>query len=318
MPCSNSCSSINTSHDQVQYKNQNSFLKPSPTMMEKLKPISKHACFGGTQLFYRHTSSVIGLRMKFSVYLPPQAEQGARVPAVLYLAGLTCTEETFMMKAGAQRRAAELGLALITVDTSPRDANVPGEADSWDFGVGAGFYLDATQAPWSQHYRMESYLTAELLPLIAAQQPIDPERIGIFGHSMGGHGALMLALRHPGLFKSVSAFAPICAPSQCPWGQKAFTGYLGADTSTWADHDSSLLMAAQKTVPYPAGILVDQGLDDFFLPKQLFPEALEAACQTIGQPLTLRRHAGYDHGYYFVATFVDDHLAHHATTLLES
>lgn len=285
-------------------------------MTDTLKPISQHLCFGGAQRFYRHASQEIGLRMKFSVYLPPLALQGAKVPALLYLAGLTCTEETFMTKAGAQRRAAELGLALIAPDTSPRDAKVPGEADNWDFGLGAGFYLDATQAPWSQHYRMESYLTAELLPLIAAQMPIDLDRIGIFGHSMGGHGALTLALRHPGLFKSVSAFAPICAPSQCPWGKKAFTGYLGEDTSTWAAHDGSLLMAAQTAVPYPAGILVDQGLDDFFLPKQLFPEALEAACQAVGQPLTLRRHAGYDHGYYFVSTFMDDHLAHHAQTLL--
>jgi S-formylglutathione hydrolase len=285
-------------------------------MTDTLKPITQHQCFGGSQRFYRHASREIGLRMKFSVYLPPQALQGAKVPALLYLAGLTCTEETFMTKAGAQRRAAELGLALITLDTSPRDAKVPGEADNWDFGVGAGFYLDATQAPWSQHYRMESYITAELLPLIAAQLPIDSARIGICGHSMGGHGALTLALRHPGMFKSVSAFAPICAPSQCPWGQKAFTHYLGEDTSAWAAHDSSLLMAAQSTVPYPGGILVDQGVDDFFLPKQLFPEALEAACQAVGQPLTLRRHAGYDHGYFFVATFMDEHLAHHAQTLL--
>lgn len=285
-------------------------------MTNILKPISQHLCFGGSQRFYRHASREIGLRMKFSVYLPPLALQGAKVPALLYLAGLTCTEETFMTKAGAQRRAAELGLALIAPDTSPRDASVPGEADNWDFGVGAGFYLDATQAPWSQHYRMESYITAELLPLIAAQMPIDIDRIGIFGHSMGGHGALTLALRHPGLFKSVSAFAPICAPTRCPWGQKAFTGYLGEDTSTWAAHDGSALMATQTAVPYPAGILVDQGLADFFLPKQLFPEALEAACQAVGQPLTLRRHAGYDHSYYFVSTFMDDHLAHHAQTLL--
>lgn len=284
--------------------------------MAALHTLGEHACFAGVQRFYAHASREIGLRMRFSVYLPPQALQGAQVPALLYLAGLTCTEETFMTKAGAQRRAAKLGMALIAPDTSPRGANIPGESGSWDFGVGAGFYLDATEAPWRQHYRMESYITTELLPLVASHLPIDIKRIGIFGHSMGGHGALTLALRHPGLFQSVSAFAPICAPTLCPWGENAFAGYLGEDTSTWAAHDSSALMAAQTSAPYPAGILVDQGLADNFLPSQLFPEALEAACQAVGQPLTLRRHAGYDHSYYFVSTFMDDHLAHHAQTLL--
>ena len=276
--------------------------------------LSEHACFGGVQHFYQHASTEIGLPMKFSVFLPPQATQG-KVPALLYLAGLTCNEETFMAKAGAQRLAAELGLALIAPDTSPRGANVPGEADSWDFGIGAGFYLDATQAPWAQHWRMESWITAELLPLLTATLPIDGQRIGIFGHSMGGHGALTLALRHPGLFKSVSALAPICAPSQCPWGRKAFTGYLGSDESGWPDHDASALMAALHGAPYPAGILIDQGLADKFLAGQLHPEQFEAACALAGQPLTLRRHAGYDHGYYFIATFLADHLAHHARQL---
>jgi len=286
----------------------------NPTSLELL---SDHGCFGGVQRFYQHASSVIGLPMRFSVYLPPQAGQGAsaKVSALLYLAGLTCNEETFMAKAGAQRLAAELGLALITPDTSPRGAKLPGDSDSWDFGVGAGFYLDATQTPWVKHYRMETYLTTELLDLVAQTLPIDPQRIGIFGHSMGGHGALTLALRHPGLFKSVSAFAPICAPSLCPWGQKAFTGYLGPDAGAWAAHDSSALMAAQRSAPYPRGILIDQGLADKFLPTQLFPENFEAACQAVGQPLVLRRHPGYDHGYYFVATFMADHLAHHAQRL---
>ncbi len=286
--------------------------------MATLHPLSEHACFGGVQHFCQHDSEVVGLPMRFSVYLPPQARREQApggLPALLYLAGLTCNEETFMTKAGAQRQAAALGLALIAPDTSPRAAHLLGASDSWDFGVGAGFYLDATQAPWSRHFRMESYLTTELLPLLASHFPIDTQRIGIFGHSMGGHGALTLALRHPGRFKSVSAFAPICAPTLCPWGQKAFSGYLGADTSTWAAHDSSALMAAQATAPYPGGILIDQGLADPFLPTQLFPQALEAACQAVGQPLTLRRHAGYDHGYYFVSTFMDDHLAHHARTL---
>jgi len=276
--------------------------------------LSEHACFGGVQRFYRHASREIGLPMKFSVFLPPQASTGP-VPALLYLAGLTCNEETFMAKAGAQRLAAELGLALIAPDTSPRGANLPGEADSWDFGVGAGFYLDATQASWSAHYRMESYLAAELLPLLTASLPLDAERLGVFGHSMGGHGALTLALRHPGLFKSVSAFAPICAPSQCAWGRKAFTGYLGTDESAWLAHDASDLMRRLPTAPYPGGILVDQGLGDKFLVDQLHPEQFEAACAAVGQPLLLRRHAGYDHGYYFIASFMADHLKHHAGQL---
>ena len=283
-------------------------------MSTHLELLSSHACFGGEQRFYRHDSGAIGLPMKFAVYLPPQASQGP-VPALLYLAGLTCTEETFAIKASAQRRAAELGLALITPDTSPRGANVPGEAESWDFGVGAGFYLDATQAPWATHWRMESYLMNELLPLCTAQLPIDAQRLGIFGHSMGGHGALTLALRHPGRFKTLSAFAPICAPTQCPWGEKAFTGYLGADRTSWGEHDATVLMENQPLAPYPGGILIDQGLADKFLEGQLHPHLFEAACTQIGQPLTLRRHAGYDHGYYFIQTFIDDHLQHHAKGL---
>lgn len=283
-------------------------MSPAPRL------ISEHACFGGAQRFYQHDSREIGLPMRFSVFLPPQAAQG-KVPALVYLAGLSCNEETFMVKAGAQRLAAELGLALIAPDTSARGAGVPGETDNWDFGVGAGFYLDATQAPWNRHYRMESYLTAELLPLLTSGLPLHAERIGIFGHSMGGHGALTLALRHPGLFKSVSAFAPICAPSQCPWGQKAFTGYLGADEAGWLSHDASALMRRLPGAPYPGGILIDQGLADKFLGDQLHPDLFEAACALAGQPLTLRRHAGYDHGYYFIATFMADHLMHHAGQL---
>ena len=278
--------------------------------------LSAHACFGGAQRVYQHASREVGLPMRFSVYLPPQALQGARRPALVYLAGLTCNEDTFMTKAGAQRLAAELGLILVAPDTSPRGANVPGEADAWDFGVGAGFYLDATQTPWATHWRMESYLTRELLPLLGAHLPMDLERVGVFGHSMGGHGALTLALRHPGVFKSVSAFAPIAAPRQCPWGKKAFSGYLGKDESTWLAHDASALMAAQTTPPYPGGILIDQGLaDKFLLENQLLPEVFEAACAQVGQPLTLRRQPGYDHGYYFIQTFMADHLAHHALAL---
>lgn len=279
-------------------------------MTGPIRTVSEHRCFGGLQRFHEHDSREVGLPMRFSTFLPPQADHGP-VPTLLYLAGLTCNEETFMVKAGAQRMAAELGIALVAPDTSPRGANVPGEADSWDFGVGAGFYLDATQAPWATHWRMESWLVRELLPLLFTELPLDAQRTGIFGHSMGGHGALTLALRHPGLFRSVSAFAPISAPADCPWGHKAFAGYLGADRTTWLAHDASALMGAQTTAPYPGGILVDQGLSDKFLQAQLLPERFEAACARAGQPVTLRRHAGYDHGYYFIASFVADHLAHH-------
>lgn len=280
---------------------------------------SAHASFGGAQRFYQHASTEIGLPMKFSVYLPPNAVAGDKVPALLYLAGLTCTEETFMVKAGAQRLAAQLGLALIAPDTSPRGEpaeSVEGAKASWDFGIGAGFYLDATQEPWRTHWRMESYLIDELLPLIAKHLPVDAQRLGIFGHSMGGHGALTLAMRHPGVFRSLSAFAPICAPTQCPWGEKAFTGYLGADRGTWIEHDATALMQHQPIAPYPGGILIDQGMADKFLhEKQLLPEAFEAACAAIGQPLDLRRQPGYDHGYYFIQSFIDDHLRHHAKHL---
>ena len=280
--------------------------------------LSEHTCFGGLQHFYEHASREVGLPMRFSVFLPPQSaieKAGGRVPALIYLAGLTCNEETFMAKAGAQRRAAELGLALIAPDTSPRGAKVVGETDHWDFGVGAGFYLDATQTPWSNHYRMESYLIVELLPLVTSLLPINADRIGIFGHSMGGHGALTLALRHPEIFKSVSAFAPICAPSHCPWGKKAFSGYLGTDEFRWAGHDATALMQGQSTPPYPGGILIDQGLGDKFLVDQLNPELFEAACASANQPLLIRRHAGYDHGYYFISTFMEDHLNHHSLLL---
>lgn len=285
--------------------------------LNRLELLSEHACFGGVQRFYKHASSEIGLPMRFGLFLPPQALAGQAVPLLTFLVGLTCTEETFAIKAGAQRTAAQLGLALLTPDTSPRGAGVDSEDHHWDFGVGAGFYLDATRAPWAGHWRMESYLLRELLPAVVSEFTLDGARQGLFGHSMGGHGALTLALRHPGVFRSVSAFSPICAPTQCPWGRKAFTGYLGQDASTWVDHDASLLMAAQPTAPYPGGILVDQGLADKYLVEQLHPEAFEAACAQAGQPLILRRHEGYDHGYYFIATFVDDHLRHHAQALTD-
>lgn len=280
-------------------------------MPDQLKTVSEHRCFDGIQGYYAHASVEIGLDMRFAVYQPPQARKGP-VPVLYYLAGLTCTEETFAIKAGAQRIAAELGLMLVAPDTSPRGANVPGETDAWDFGVGAGFYVDATADPWSKHYRMYSYVTRELPAVIAAAFPAATQRQGIFGHSMGGHGALVCALRNPGLYRSVSAFAPISAPMQCPWGTKAFGGYLGPERANWRQYDASELVRAQ---PFGGTILVDQGLADKFLAEQLKPELFEAACRDGGQNLTLRRHGGYDHGYFFIATFVEDHLRHHAAEL---
>lgn len=279
-----------------------------------IETLSEHASFGGVQGFYRHEAASIGLPMRFSVYRPPQArEPGApALPVLVYLAGLTCTEETFPIKGGAQRYAAEHGLILVAPDTSPRGTDVAGADEHWDFGTAAGFYLDATQAPWSRHWRMESYLVCDLLPVILEHFNGRRDRVGIFGHSMGGHGALTLALRHPDLFKSVSAFAPIAAPSQCPWGQKAFSGYLGDDRQAWEAHDATALILAGHRCP---PLLVDQGLGDKFLAEQLHPHLLENACRAAGQPLTLRRHEGYDHGYYFIASFMQDHLLHHACTL---
>lgn len=278
-----------------------------------LQVLSEHRCFEGVQRFYSHDSQETGLPMRFSVYLPPQAQEG-RVPVLFYLAGLTCTEETFMIKAGAQRLAARYGIMLVAPDTSPRGAGIAGEDDDWDFGTGAGFYLDATQPPWSGHYRMESYIVKELYDAVTTVLPGDPRRAGIFGHSMGGHGALVLALRHRARFRSVSAFAPIAAPARCPWGEKAFSAYLGEDRQAWSDYDASLLME-RMDCPFPESILIDQGEADPFLATQLHPEAFESACAQAGQPLVLRRHAGYDHGYYFISTFMEDHLAFHAERL---
>jgi S-formylglutathione hydrolase len=276
--------------------------------------ISQHHCFGGSVGFYRHNSTSTASPMRFSVFVPTQASK-AKVPVLYYLAGLTCTEETFMIKAGAQRVAAELGLMLVAPDTSPRGLNLPGDSESWDFGVGAGFYLDATQEPWAKNYRMYSYVTSELRALVEAQFPADAGRTGIFGHSMGGHGALTLGLRNPQIYKSISAFAPICAPRQVPWGQKAFTGYLGPDTGQWAAYDATELVAGVKDAARRPHILIDQGQADQFLEKQLHPHLFEAACRKVGYPLMLRRHEGYDHGYYFMSTFMEDHLRHHAKIL---
>jgi S-formylglutathione hydrolase len=277
-----------------------------------MRTISEQRCFGSTVGFYAASSATLGLETRFSVFTPKQAAHG-KVPVLTYLAGLTCTEETFMIKAGAQRFAAEHGIVLVAPDTSPRGVGIPGERDDWDFGEGAGFYVDATQAPWSGHYRMYSYVVDELPRAIAANFAADPEIRGVFGHSMGGHGALVVALRNPGLYRSVSAFAPIVAPSSVPWGQKAFGGYLGPDRASWRAYDATALVRQRR---FGGEILIDQGLADKFQDDQLKPHLFEEACREAGQPLALCRHAGYDHSYYFIATFVADHLRHHAEALL--
>ena len=272
-----------------------------------LTVVSRQRCYEGVQGFYVHGSTACEGPMRFSVYEPPQVAAGP-VPVLYYLAGLTCTEETFTIKAGAQRLAAELGIMLVACDTSPRTANIPGEKDSWDFGQGAGFYVDATEEPWRRNYRMYSYVTAELREIVAANFPANADRQGVFGHSMGGHGALICALKNPGLYRSVSAFAPVCAPMRCPWGQKAFRNYLGDSTESWRQYDATELVRRR---PFGRPILVDQGTEDQFLREQLHPEMLEEACRTAGQPLILRRQQGYDHSYYFISTFMADHLRHH-------
>ena len=281
-------------------------------MTGQIETRSRHACFGGEVGFYTHASTETKTPMNFSIFTPPQAKDG-KVSALVYLAGLTCTEETFMIKAGAQKLAGELGLALICPDTSPRGAGIAGEDDDWDFGTAAGFYLDATAAPWSAHYRMYSYITRELPALLAEHYPaIDMDRLGLFGHSMGGHGALTIHLKNPDLFKTVSAFAPIAAPMRCPWGNKAFSNYLGSDQETWKQYDASELVRTRGAGP---AILIDQGLADGFLEQELHPHHFEAACAEAGRAVTVRRHEGYDHGYYFIASFVDEHLRHHAAAL---
>ena len=278
----------------------------------KLENIACQQSFCGWHKRYKHHSSTLGCDMVFAVYLPPQAETRTDLPVLYWLSGLTCTDENFMQKAGALKMAAELGLVIVAPDTSPRGEGVADDPNgAWDFGLGAGFYLNATQAPWSQHYRMHDYVVQELPELIEANFPVSQKR-GISGHSMGGHGALVCALRNPGRYQSVSAFSPITHPTDCPWGEKAFTHYLGEDRSAWREWDACLLMAnASERLP----ILVDQGDRDDFMVTQLKPEALEAAAQAVGHPLTLRLQPGYDHSYYFVASFIDDHLQHHAAQL---
>jgi len=277
----------------------------------KLELVSQARCFDGEQRYYKHTSATLACDMRFSVFLPPQAQNG-NCPVVWYLSGLTCTEDNATVKAGFQRTAAELGLIIVCPDTSPRGGHVPDD-EAYDFGKGAGFYLDATEAPWAKNFQMETYITKELPDLIGAELPVDMSRQGITGHSMGGHGALTLALKNPAQYKSVSAFSPICSPIECPWGQKALAGYLGENSAAWRRHDACALLADGG--PIDAEILVDQGLADDFMESQLKPGLLEAAAEASCQKFTVRRQAGYDHSYFFIASFMEDHLRFHSERL---
>ncbi|CAN7943268.1 unnamed protein product [Ixodes pacificus] len=280
--------------------------------MEALTLVSSNKCFGGLQKVYSHFSSTLKCTMKFAIFLPPKSE-AAPVPLLYWLSGLTCTEQNFIQKAGAQKYASELSLAIVCPDTSPRGCNIEGEEDSWDLGTGAGFYVDATQGKWKENYKMYSYVTKEL-PSLMENFPVDTKRQGIFGHSMGGHGALTCALKNPGMYKSVSAFAPICNPVDCPWGKKVFSNYLGDDQKAWEEHDATCLV--QKYKGPPLMLLVDQGTEDGFLKdQQLLPERLLDASQKSGVGITLRMQEGYDHSYFFIATFIEDHLKHHAAAL---
>ncbi|KAF3886559.1 MULTISPECIES: S-formylglutathione hydrolase [Nostocales] len=279
--------------------------------MAHLTLTSEYKSFEGKLGFYSHNSSTCNGEMRFAVYQPPQATQQP-VPVLYFLSGLTSTEENFMVKAGAQQYAAQYGVMLVAPDTSPRNTGIPGEDDEWDFGTGAGFYVDATVEPWSSHYHMYSYVVRELPALIAENFSVQSENQSIFGHSMGGHGALVCALRNPKQYRSVSAFAPITAPTRCPWGQKVFNGYLGSDRETWREYDASELV---KQYGYHSPILIDQGTADKYLEEQLLPGLFEQACAEVNQSLILRYQEGYDHGYYFIATFVEDHIRHHALVL---
>jgi S-formylglutathione hydrolase len=280
-----------------------------------IETISETNCFGGKIGLYRHASKANNCDMQFSVFVPPQAAQG-KVPVVTFLSGLTCTEENFMVKSGAQRIAAELGIMLVSPDTSPRGEGVADDPDdNYDFGLAAGFYLNATEEPWSRHYHMYDYITSELYNAIFENFPGDPGRHGLTGHSMGGHGALTIGLRNPELYRSISAFAPICSTLHSPWGQKALGYYLGSDTTTWHEYDSCEVAKNIENASAHSEILIDQGLDDPFFKEQLRTELFEQACAESGLSLNARYHAGYDHGYYFISTFIEDHLRHHANLL---
>ncbi|PSW24097.1 S-formylglutathione hydrolase [Photobacterium swingsii] len=277
-----------------------------------LENISANKSFGGWHKQYTHRSTALNCDMRFAIFLPPQIAQGQKVPVLYWLSGLTCTDENFMQKAGAQRLAAELGMAIVAPDTSPRGEDVPDDAEgSYDFGLGAGFYVNATEAPWHRHYRMYDYVVSELPALIEANFPVTSQR-AISGHSMGGHGALTIGLKNPERYRSISAFSPITNPINCPWGQKAFTGYLGTNQDDWAQYDTTELMKTSQ-VHLPA--LVDQGTQDNFLAEQLKPQALLDAAEQVGYPLELRMQEGFDHSYYFISSFIDDHLRFHAKHL---
>ncbi|NEQ39217.1 MAG: S-formylglutathione hydrolase [Okeania sp. SIO3I5] len=281
-------------------------------MSTKIKLVKQHQCFGGTVSYYFHSSSTCNIEMRFSIYQPPQAKSKP-LPILYFLSGLTCTEENFMVKAGAQQFANKYGLILIAPDTSPRNTGIVGEDDDWDLGTGAGFYINATAEPWKKHYQMYSYVVEELPEVIVRNFLVQPDKQSIFGHSMGGHGALICALKNPEKYQSVSAFAPIAAPMRCPWGEKAFTNYLGTNQENWRDYDASELVL---TAGYNRPILIDVGTADPFLAqKQLLPEVFENACKKVGLPLTLRMEENYDHGYYFVASFIEDHIRYHAEFL---
>ena len=276
-----------------------------------METVSEHRCFGGVQGVYRHQSQHTNTPMQFSTFVP-SAAAGGKCPVLWFLSGLTCTEENFTVKAGAQRYAESYGMIVIVPDTSPRRAGIEGEDESYDFGTGAGFYLDATQVPWNENYRMYSYITQELQAMVSDNFPIDCARQGITGHSMGGHGALTIGLKNPHLYASISAFAPICSPTRCPWGQKALSGYLGDNESAWTQYDAvELIRKGHRN----GEILVDQGEADNFLQEQLKPELLSSVCVETGQPLQLRMQPGYDHSYYFIASFIEDHIAFHASNL---
>jgi len=277
-----------------------------------LEKVGSNKSFGGDQLQYTHDSAVMGCNMRFSIFLPPQTAEG-NVPVIYWLSGLTCTDENFVQKAGAQQFAAEHGVAIVAPDTSPRGDDVPDDAEAaYDFGLGAGFYVNATQAPWNKHYHMYDYITKELPEVINANFPVDADRTSIMGHSMGGHGALTIALKNPGKYKSVSAFAPIVAPSQCPWGEKALGNYVGSDRSAWREYDTvELVKTAQERLP----LFIDQGDADNFLEEQLKPELLKEVCEANNHPLELRIQPGYDHSYFFMASFMGDHVAYHAKAL---
>ncbi len=278
-----------------------------------MKKIETHKCFGGDVSVYEHDSKVLNCTMKFSVFIPPQAKDGA-CPAMMFLSGLTCTHENFTTKSGAYKAAAKLGMIIVAPDTSPRGDDVPDDKESYDFGKGAGFYIDATQSPWSKHFHMESYIADELYDLVQSKFPVAEGRMGLSGHSMGGHGALTLYFKYPEKYASVSAFSPIVAPSQVPWGEKAFSRYLGADKEEWLLHDACALVGEADIEDAPE-ILIDQGLADQFLEEQLKPQLFVKACKQAGQKLNLRQHAGYDHSYYFIQSFIGDHIAHHAKIL---